>query len=57
MKNSIFSQAQNFLIAIIVGAIFDFLGGTLLGPRNIDQQAKGFNGFSSETNFILLKIE
>ncbi|XP_058790689.1 bumetanide-sensitive sodium-(potassium)-chloride cotransporter [Phymastichus coffea] len=42
------SKAQNFLIAIIVGAIFDFLIGTVIGPRNIEQKASGFNGFSSK---------
>ncbi|KAK0180493.1 hypothetical protein PV327_006129 [Microctonus hyperodae] len=42
------SKAQNFLIAIIVIAIFDFLIGTLIGPYNIDQKAAGFTGFSTE---------
>ncbi|XP_031836103.1 sodium potassium chloride cotransporter [Nomia melanderi] len=42
------SKAQNFLIAIIVAAIFDFLIGTIMGPSSIDQKAQGFLGFSSE---------
>ncbi|XP_043284241.1 bumetanide-sensitive sodium-(potassium)-chloride cotransporter isoform X2 [Venturia canescens] len=42
------SKAQNFLIAIIVLAIFDFLIGVLLGPKNIEQLSKGFVGFSGE---------
>ncbi|KAK0098684.1 hypothetical protein PV326_005095 [Microctonus aethiopoides] len=42
------SKAQNFLIAIIVIAIFDFLIGALIGPHNIDQKAAGFTGFSME---------
>ncbi|XP_043264398.1 bumetanide-sensitive sodium-(potassium)-chloride cotransporter isoform X2 [Colletes gigas] len=42
------SKAQNFLIAIIVAAIFDFLIGTIMGPSSIPQKAHGFIGFSSE---------
>ncbi|XP_063980220.1 bumetanide-sensitive sodium-(potassium)-chloride cotransporter isoform X1 [Diachasmimorpha longicaudata] len=43
------SKAQNFLIAIIVIAMFDFLIGAIVGPRDIAQQAAGFVGFSAET--------
>lgn len=39
------SKAQNFLVAIIAGAIFDFVLGTLMGPNDEDV-AKGFAGFS-----------
>ncbi|XP_012274338.1 bumetanide-sensitive sodium-(potassium)-chloride cotransporter isoform X2 [Orussus abietinus] len=42
------SKAQNFLIAVIVGAIFDFLIGTMIGPKNVDHVAQGFVGFSTE---------
>ncbi|XP_012055444.1 PREDICTED: bumetanide-sensitive sodium-(potassium)-chloride cotransporter [Atta cephalotes] len=42
------SKAQNFLIAIIVSAIFDFLIGTIMGPQNEEQKAKGFIGFSAD---------
>ncbi|XP_076758945.1 sodium potassium chloride cotransporter isoform X1 [Xylocopa sonorina] len=42
------SKAQNFLIAIIIAAIFDFIIGTIIGPKTIDQEAQGFTGFSSE---------
>ncbi|CAK9816690.1 Bumetanide-sensitive sodium-(potassium)-chloride cotransporter [Anthophora quadrimaculata] len=42
------SKAQNFLIAIIIAAIFDFVIGTIIGPKNISQEARGFLGFSSE---------
>ncbi|XP_067211862.1 bumetanide-sensitive sodium-(potassium)-chloride cotransporter isoform X2 [Linepithema humile] len=41
------SKAQNFLIAVIVGAIFDFLIGTIIGPSSEEQKAKGFIGFSN----------
>ncbi|XP_029163832.1 bumetanide-sensitive sodium-(potassium)-chloride cotransporter isoform X2 [Nylanderia fulva] len=41
------SKAQNFLIAVILGAILDFLIGTIMGPQNKEQEAKGFIGFSS----------
>ncbi|EZA51905.1 bumetanide-sensitive sodium-(potassium)-chloride cotransporter isoform X2 [Ooceraea biroi] len=42
------SKAQNFLITVIVAAIFDFLIGTIMGPRSEEQRAKGFIGFSAE---------
>ncbi|XP_050455526.1 bumetanide-sensitive sodium-(potassium)-chloride cotransporter [Cataglyphis hispanica] len=42
------SKAQNFLIAVILGAIFDFLIGTIMGPQNEEQKEKGFKGFSSK---------
>ncbi|XP_074110124.1 sodium potassium chloride cotransporter isoform X1 [Cotesia typhae] len=42
------SKAQNFLIAIIVIAMFDFMIGTIIGPRDEVAKAKGFIGFSTE---------
>lgn len=45
------SKAQNFLIAIIVGAIFDFLIGTLIGPQADLEKAQGFTGFSCKLKF------
>ncbi|KAL0108378.1 hypothetical protein PUN28_015133 [Cardiocondyla obscurior] len=42
------SKAQNFLIAIIIAAILDFLIGTIIGPQNEEQIAKGFIGFSAD---------
>ncbi|XP_014227154.2 bumetanide-sensitive sodium-(potassium)-chloride cotransporter isoform X1 [Trichogramma pretiosum] len=45
------SKAQNFLVAIIVGAIFDFIIGTCIGPNGAyeaEQRAKGFTGFSGQ---------
>lgn len=39
---------QNFLVAIIIGAILDFLIGTGIGPLGDEQRAKGFTGFSSK---------
>lgn len=48
------SKAQNFLIAIIVGAMVDFLVGTILGPTSDLQRAQGFVGFNAsviETNW------
>ncbi|KAL7038044.1 hypothetical protein ACKWTF_009435 [Chironomus riparius] len=41
-------KAQNVLVVIIVGAIFDFMIGALMGPRSSVDVAKGFNGFSME---------
>ena len=40
------SKAQNFLIAIIVGAMFTFMIGTAIGPLNDEQRAQGFTGFT-----------
>lgn len=40
------SKAQNFLIAIIVGAMVDFIVGTIVGPQNDLQLAQGFTGFN-----------
>ncbi|KAL1505355.1 hypothetical protein ABEB36_004942 [Hypothenemus hampei] len=41
------SKAQNFLIAIIVAAMVDFMVGTIVGPRDDIQRAQGFTGFNS----------
>ncbi|XP_012533277.1 bumetanide-sensitive sodium-(potassium)-chloride cotransporter isoform X3 [Monomorium pharaonis] len=49
------SKAQNFLIAVIVGAIFDFLIGTIIGPQTEEQKAKGFVGFSEQVFMNNLK--
>lgn len=40
------SKAQNLLIAIIIGAIVDFIVGSSMGPLDDDQKARGFAGFS-----------
>lgn len=42
------TKAQNFLLAIIVAAIFNFIIGSILGPSTAEQQAEGFTGFSSK---------
>lgn len=47
------SKAQNFLVAIIAGAIFDFLLGTLMGPSEEDM-SKGFMGFQGKCNIIMI---
>ncbi|XP_074028973.1 sodium potassium chloride cotransporter [Leptinotarsa decemlineata] len=41
------SKAQNFLIAAIVGAMADFIVGSIIGPLDQTQQAQGFTGFNS----------
>ncbi|PZC84037.1 bumetanide-sensitive sodium-(potassium)-chloride cotransporter isoform X1 [Helicoverpa armigera] len=43
------SKAQNFLIAIIVGAMVDFVVGTIMGPSNAQEVANGFIGLSTAT--------
>ncbi|CAG9772962.1 unnamed protein product [Ceutorhynchus assimilis] len=48
------SKAQNFLIAIIAGAMVDFVVGTIMGPQDQLQMAQGFSGFNAtvwETNW------
>lgn len=40
------TKAQNFLIAIIVAAIANFIIGCLMGPSNDVQVAQGFIGFN-----------
>lgn len=42
------TKAQNFLLAIIVAAICNFIIGSMLGPSNAEQKAEGFVGFSSK---------
>lgn len=39
------AKAQNFLIAVILIAMFDFMLGAIIGPLGDDQIAKGFTGF------------
>lgn len=39
------AKAQNFLIAVIVIAMFDFMVGAIIGPLSVQQIAKGFTGF------------
>lgn len=41
-------KAQNFLLAIIVAAIFNFIIGSSMGPSNVEQQAQGFTGINRE---------
>ncbi|XP_047506432.1 bumetanide-sensitive sodium-(potassium)-chloride cotransporter [Pieris napi] len=43
------SKAQNFLVAIIVGALVDFVVGTIMGPKDATEIAQGFVGFSATT--------
>lgn len=42
------AKAQNFLIVTIVGAMLDFIIGTFIGPKSLEEQAKGFVGFNSK---------
>lgn len=42
------SKAQNLLIAVIMGAIVDFIVGTAVGPVEDVQKARGFTGFNSK---------
>lgn len=52
------SKAQNFLVAIIVAAIFNFLIGSVVGPRgDVTTISQGFEGLSGNylEKFIYLK--
>lgn len=49
------SKAQNFLVAIIVAAIFNFIIGAFMGPKSEKEHAEGFIGFNSEFYFIFSK--
>lgn len=52
------SKAQNFLVAIIVAAIFNFILGAFLGPKSETEHAQGFTGFNSKfSNQYLEKID
>lgn len=35
------SKAQNFLVVVIVAAIINFIIGVLMGPKSLEDQAKG----------------
>lgn len=39
-------KAQNFLLAIIVAAIINFIVGSIIGPNSPKQRAEGFVGFN-----------
>ena len=47
-KTIIIFVLQNFLIAIIIGAMVDFVVGTFMGPRDATEVAQGFVGLSSK---------
>lgn len=39
-------KAQNFLLAIIVAAIINFIIGSCIGPNSVKQKSEGFMGFN-----------
>ncbi|XP_026325833.1 bumetanide-sensitive sodium-(potassium)-chloride cotransporter isoform X2 [Hyposmocoma kahamanoa] len=43
------SKAQNFLIAVIMAAIMDFIIGAFMGPKSPIEVAQGFVGLSVDT--------
>lgn len=47
------TKAQNFLLAIIVAAIFNFVIGSVIGPSTPQQQAEGFIGFNRKIELSL----
>ena len=42
------AKAQLGLLVILLVAIVDFLIGTMIGPKNDTERAKGFIGFNSK---------
>lgn len=51
------AKAQNFLIAVILIAMFDFMLGTIIGPLSVDQVAKGFTGFQCKSHVEMSETE
>ncbi len=49
------SKAQNFLVVAIIGAMLDFMIGTIIGPRDDIQKSKGFVGFNGKSCFALFE--
>lgn len=41
------AKAQIFLLIILLLAIVDFMIGTFIGPKNVQEKAKGFIGYNS----------
>jgi solute carrier family 12 (sodium/potassium/chloride transporter), member 2 len=50
-------KAQNVLVLIIIGAIVNFMIGTILGPNETKDIAEGFTGFSMEVFQANLKSD
>lgn len=44
-------KAQNFLLAIIVAAIINFIVGSIIGPNTPKERAEGFVGFNCMYGF------
>lgn len=51
------TKAQNFLLAIIVAAIFNFVIGSVIGPSAPEQKAEGFIGFNCKQNGIMYQYK
>lgn len=47
------AKAQNFLIAVILIAMLDFMVGTIVGPLTDVQIAQGFTGFKCKYVYLL----
>ena len=50
-------KAQNVLVVVIVGAIFNFMIGAIMGPSTPELVARGFTGFSTEVLKANLKSD
>lgn len=49
-------KVQNVLLVFIVGAIFDVIIGSFIGPTTDTDIASGFTGFSSKNNLKQIMI-
>lgn len=50
------TKAQNFLVAIIVAAIFNFIIGAAMGTSEPIKEAQGFVGFSCELTVAFIHL-
>lgn len=49
-------KAQNFLLAIIVAAIINFIVGSIVGPSSPKQVSEGFIGFNCMYCFTAISV-
>lgn len=46
------AKAQIGLLVILLVAIVDFMIGTFIGPKNVEERAKGFIGYNGNVALI-----
>lgn len=53
ISKNYYQQAQVGLLLILLVAMTDFVVGTIMGPQNIEQKARGFVGLSGNSYLSL----